>query len=457
MAYVRSKADYKSDETKFVYERELKSTRTTTKKVGVQREVIEETTTELRTRKVTLKTYAHSNKEDCEHFFECFEKMMKELEDEWTTSSKAKANDAKVLFQALESMLVGTANSEWHDVLGKEQSRTWEMFKTLVSRFICSKVLPEDAYNRQVMYMQERVKPMALTAKEWWLRMQTLNRYLPYFFPSLEALKRELPDSTFPDWWIKGGLNEAELKRIIIVKVPSTWQNQLRRNDVGHDYRDTKSTNDLIDYFTTLEALEQNNRQAARRTPRGRTNPARSGRFEREYYSRQYYGRSPGQFGPSQSGYPAGYNNTYGSADPRRNSMRYQSRPGSYSHMQQQGGRGRGPTPGRYSGRFGGQRDGYSRFQPNQGRGGFQGQQFNRYQRPESYFQEEEKEKVDTEPEPEVEDEQFADMSEEQLNAAWNESLFLEDQGEDDFYAFDEDEEESDYDDSAAFTGGNHF
>ena len=308
MPYVRTKSDYKQEETKFVYEHEDVSEKIVTSTVEGKVTTVTETTKGMRTRKVTLKTYSHSSEEDCEHFFEALERLQKELEDEWTEAKKNKTNDATHLFAAFEHMLTGTANSEWHDVLGSETSRTWETFKAKVAEFICTRVLPEDAYNRQVTYMQERVKPMALTAKQWWLRMQTMNRYLPYFIINMEALKRENPTADFKSWWTSGGLSEAELKRTIIIKVPGDWQDKLRINDVGHDYRDKKSINDLIDYYTTLESLERGKRERARRTPRGRSAPTRSGRFNTR--RQPYYGRNP-----NQSGYPVRYNN-YGSADP---------------------------------------------------------------------------------------------------------------------------------------------
>jgi 5-methylcytosine-specific restriction endonuclease McrBC GTP-binding regulatory subunit McrB len=51
-----------------------------------------------------------------------------------------------------------------------------------------------------------------MTAKEWWRRMQTLNRYLRYFLDAT-TLKRYFPESDFRDWWRKGEFGTEQLKR----------------------------------------------------------------------------------------------------------------------------------------------------------------------------------------------------------------------------------------------------
>ena len=448
MAYVRTKKDYKQEEAKFVYEREVTSRRTINKTVNEKIIQETETTTEMTPRKVILKVYGHTEEEDCEHFMECFERLQTEMAAEWLTISKAKGNDAKNLFNAFENMVVGSAKAEWHDVLMTTNDRDWESFKTLVSKFICSKILPDDAYNRQVTYMQERTKPMALTAKDWWLRMQTLNRYLPYFIPSREALKREFPTSDFTDWWKQGGIDNTSMKRIVMNKVPINWQNRLREHDIGHEYRNTKTTSDLIDYFTFLETLEKTRSTTLRRTSAGRTNMSRNRYFpSRRSAGRQYdnYGRDPRRVGYYQAQRAAAPNNN------NMNNAGYQ-RPGTYNqHMQSQGGRfGRNQTYGRNSGRFGGQRSGRGGFQPGRG-GGFQGQRFNnQYQRPSgtAFFQENEGEYLEPNANEDVSatheehvNDQFANMSEEEIIDAWNESLFLDPPQEETEVAEDETQE----------------
>ena len=259
--------DFKPEDTKFSFEQEVESTKKTTRTDAAgQVTVTEETSIEMKTKKVTLKTYGQSDKEDCEHFFEALERLKRELRPQWETASEAKDRDAAVLFDAIDQMLIGTANSEWHDVLATSSDRDWEAFKTLVAKFITTKVLPEDAYNRQIIYMQERRKPYKLSVRAWWLRMQTMDRYLPYFIPDKETLKRLRPKADFSKWWVEGSLSEEDKKRIILTKVPREWQDELKRVDVGHNLRNTHSIEELVDYFTSVEQLELHKRQPARRT-----------------------------------------------------------------------------------------------------------------------------------------------------------------------------------------------
>ena len=77
MPYVRAKVylDYKSEETKLTFERDAKSTKTITKQMEGKTQTIVDVTNEMRTKKVVLKTWGHTGQEDCEHFFEAFEKL----------------------------------------------------------------------------------------------------------------------------------------------------------------------------------------------------------------------------------------------------------------------------------------------------------------------------------------------------------------------------------------------
>jgi len=65
-----------------------------------------------------------------------------ELEVEWTTASGAKVNDATVLFQAMDRMLLHSANAEWMDTMGRydkknpnHTTKNWEKFKICVTAF----------------------------------------------------------------------------------------------------------------------------------------------------------------------------------------------------------------------------------------------------------------------------------------------------------------------------------
>lgn len=486
MPYERRKPHFTAEEVKFSYEYTSHSTKQTVKTIkddkGVaHEEKYNEITTETRVKKVTLKAYSLTSEEDVEHFFEAFERLQKELATVWTEASTAKHKDATILFNAIEKMLAGTANTQWHDVLGTTTERTWETFKTKMATFICKKVLPEDAYMLQVRYMQERVKPIALESKEWWRRMQTLNRYLVYCFPDHGAMKREFPGEDFQAWWRIGQLSEAQLRRIVTSKVPGQWQDLLRTTDIGHIHRDTKPIEDLVDYFSTLETLERDH--STRRVAGGRHAPARGHRQQNYYRGRgpnqNYSGRNPVRFSNpvryNQSNYnpvryyqrspvrpiltsPVRPNITSPvRPDIARSTTGTRYNPGSY----QRGGRIGNSTFGRNSGRFGGQRS---------GRGGFQQGRF-QPQRPTSggqvYYEQEQQgdapevqqEEVLVQEEEQEEGEQYAMEEQEQWFNRWNENLFVEadHQGEqyDESYGIDDlyDQGEEEYYDYAANTG----
>ena len=125
MPYVRAKVylDYKSEETKFTFECDAKSTKTITKQMEGKTQTIVEVTKEMRTKKVVLKTWGHTGQEDCEHFFEAFEKLQTELQGEWEAARQAKTRDARILFKAFDQIVTGNANSEWHDTMANETKR----------------------------------------------------------------------------------------------------------------------------------------------------------------------------------------------------------------------------------------------------------------------------------------------------------------------------------------------
>jgi hypothetical protein len=126
--------EFKPEEMKFSFKYELESVKKimSTDAEGNVKEV-EEEITEMKIKKVTLKTYGKSDQEDCEHFFEAMEKLKKELRTVWEEASKAKDRDAQILFDALDQMLIGTASSQWHNILATETKRDWETFKVLVA------------------------------------------------------------------------------------------------------------------------------------------------------------------------------------------------------------------------------------------------------------------------------------------------------------------------------------
>jgi hypothetical protein len=119
MPYIRCKnvVDFKPMETKFVFDREVTSTKITTREsideeASVLRETIEDTVTEIGPHKVTLYVYERSEKKDCEHFFEAFNHMQDEIRVEYNAASQNQSNDATIVFSAMDSMLGGNAKTE---------------------------------------------------------------------------------------------------------------------------------------------------------------------------------------------------------------------------------------------------------------------------------------------------------------------------------------------------------
>ena len=121
--YVRpkEKKEFEVPTIKFFFEREQTRTirKETTNPQGMPQETVTEVSTYVKDVKVTLKTFSHSASEDGEHFLEALETLQKELEPEWTVAKTRKANDATVLFQAMDRMLLHSANAEWMDTVSR--------------------------------------------------------------------------------------------------------------------------------------------------------------------------------------------------------------------------------------------------------------------------------------------------------------------------------------------------
>ena len=465
--YIR-RAKFEAKETKFMYDQFAINMKTVKTNEGTKEELeTKETTTYTREKKVKLTTYGHTSEEDAEHFFEAFEKLKKELGEEWKNASESKDSSAQVLFEATDKMLIGTANAEWQNILKEdpdmEFSKSWEMFKTRMATFICKVILSDDAINQQLSYLRERMKPADLTVKEWYLRLQTLRRYLIYFVKDMKTLKQHCgSDCNFKDWWKKEILGDHDVRMIVTTRVPLSWQNQLKLQDFGHKYRDEGSISSIIDYFTLIENQERTQHRlrdrglAARLTPRGRGIPARGGRqaYELRNHRRQQGTTNPNrgidyrQRRPMMNSYRS--NNYHGNAN-RQSHNRYQ--PPRYHN---QGGRAGSLMRGNgVNGQFGGQRSGRGQFQ---GRGNFnnssnggQNQQI-QVRRPDGFYQERRRrneafyqdqlETVDEAEDDEWQDDQFyiddtdeqnyhgGNSQEDELLDTWNENFYLYDEEE---------------------------
>lgn len=399
--------------TVYRFEAEQPITKTVTKTLPDRtQEVITEVYTETKSHKVYLKTYSQSSEEDTEHFFEAFEQLQLELTSQWKAISRKKTNDSTLLFDAFTHILRGTAHTEWLDVLRTDNDRDWAVFKELVSVYICTKVLPEDAYDHQVSYMQARSKPKPLKAKEWWRRMQSLNRYLCYFFPTMNALKKEFPGSMFTDWWKIGSMTDPQLHRIVLNNVPRPWHDEyLKQNHIN------QTTDELIGWFSRLESLEE--QQQFRASQPRRDDPRRqclqrsvdpSAIFRSVDLRRPQYG----SVDPNQTPRNTEMNSTQQTRQqfPGRYQNRYQERP---FQRREQDNQRRDQTNQRHdqNNRFRGQGDNRNRS----------GQRSQAPQQPDTYRQDDHFLQEDREEE-ELPEQQFA--TEEEFIDAWNESLYLD-------------------------------
>jgi hypothetical protein len=299
---------YKQEEVKYVFEKQEESTKTIVIQDENGKETkTKETSTFTKHQKKTLKCYGNTAEEDSECFFEAFERFQSEMQEEWDDANKNMGNDATSLFNGMDHMLIHTANTEWHDVLAQHALRNWEEFKKTVAQYITEKVLPDDAHEKQVTYMNERKKPRGLEAKQWYLRLQTLNRYLPYFLGSMTAVKALDDTATFPKWWIVGGLSPFDLKKIVKNNAPDSWQRQLKLNTVGSTNMTKLTAADIIGYYGTLETFEAKGKRPAIRTPAGRTGVNRRQGPGDRYQSRpQVFERRP--FGGNNQRYNNNHN-----------------------------------------------------------------------------------------------------------------------------------------------------
>ena len=219
LPYIRRFSNHKPEEAKFSYKEEkvlVKSIEKTTKQKdneGVEhdvKEIYKETTVYKSERKVTLKCYGHTPKEDAVCFFQCLTKMFQTLKTVYNKVSQAKERDATILFNAMDKMLVGTANDDWQTVLktvgAKPENQDgngkmkyeWETFKNLLAAYICTRVFADSrVYDHQVRYMENRHKPAGMSAKEWHRLFREYNTYLCYLFPNLKTMRKEFPTLTF--------------------------------------------------------------------------------------------------------------------------------------------------------------------------------------------------------------------------------------------------------------------
>jgi len=427
--YIRSKGkkEFEVPTVKFEFERE--ETKTVQKEqrntANEPTGTITEVSTFAKDHKVTLKTFAHSSDEDGEHWIDALETLQKEMDVEWTKASKAKKEDATVLFQAMDKILLHSANAEWMDTMARydkknpdSTDKTWEKFKLCVCDFTTRVVFKYDAYDRQKSYLQERSKPYDLNAKEWFLRLETLSRMLPWLIPNVGKLQKEtISTANWKDLWVLGYLSEAEKRRIILTKMPGKWYKSIQLTDTSRELQDRADLPALTNHIGVIESLERAERLRNTRTTGRGSRPGRYPIRSRAPGRQPAYGRNPQQYYQRRQPY-SGQQSNY---------PRYQSQ----QHAQQ-GGRTGYPTRPAY-----GQGRGRTQGQRTSGRGGYQarnsgGQQSN-YRGPpqqaprpsDQYWQDDQGQQNEVYYQDDQGQEASISPEEQQLIDQWNDNMFV--------------------------------
>lgn len=130
---------------------------------------------------------------------------------------------------------------------------------------------------------------------------QSIDPCVHYYFHSVESLKAEIDSATFANWWKDGGLGPAEMKRIVMTKIPQARRNQVKLHDSSHGLRDEKATDVLVDFLTTLENVEQATRtaqQAGLMTQDKQIHDSTGRQSQRDHTQQHYYGHGPSARAP---------------------------------------------------------------------------------------------------------------------------------------------------------------
>jgi len=155
-------------------------------------------------------------------------------------------------------MLQHSANAEWMDCVSRwdkknpnKNAQNWEKFKLCVIDFTTRAVFKPDAYDRQKSYLQERVKPYDMSAKEWSLRLETVSREMPWLIPSVLKLQKEtVPTANWSDLWVLGHLAEAEQRRILFTKMPPSWHRMIQLTDASRALQDRADIAAVTSHFS---------------------------------------------------------------------------------------------------------------------------------------------------------------------------------------------------------------
>jgi hypothetical protein len=193
---------------------------------------------------------------------EARKKKLADLNDSLKAKKSFVVDQAQKAYELFRCFVIGKAQTQWDRIMNEMHTKNpWIgvngkpnkgiRVKSWISFMDCIKlhkltVFPADPAEKQRYYMQQTIKkPKQVTVRQFVSRMGVLNDYLAYLpmvFDSLMAIggtkKMNVP------------FDEADLARIVLNLVPSSWVNQY---DMTHS-RLPKNPRALLN---ELEAIEQ--------------------------------------------------------------------------------------------------------------------------------------------------------------------------------------------------------
>ena len=208
--------------------------------------------------KFEVPKFRNSEDEDCEaalNFFHDFENAM--IAKELWSHQYTQATNASPVFIYFEQCLGGTAKTDWKDALvesGVNNDRTWRDWKDAASYFLTEKVLPKNAYNLQLRYLQQRFKPTEETFKEYYGRLQHISSLMPYMLT--RAKMEEVSSRTVRNYqqlWQYGSLTEHQMKEIVLTKIPQHMLDDFKRSALS----ESEQLSRIKEYFIEEDTIER--------------------------------------------------------------------------------------------------------------------------------------------------------------------------------------------------------
>jgi len=145
-------------------------------------------------------------------------------------------------------VLKDAAKTDWFDALEEcePHGTTWKDWKTILSYYIVKKILPENAYRKQVRYMEQRFMPAGMSFKDYTKRLSHSNLYLPFML--MRDMMEEVSDGEYKalkQLWVYGLLRKNKQKEIYLTKTPKHWIDDLDKSALGKSAELSK----IVEYF----------------------------------------------------------------------------------------------------------------------------------------------------------------------------------------------------------------